>query len=185
MQSVHGQGPQQAGRWWSRRLCADCHGAHGIYRAADKRSTLHPTHVAATCGKCHRFIEERLQASVHGGGGGPGGLAKRMRRAATRSASRVARLATRATTCPTPSSAGFRRQLPNRCGNCHADLSSRYALTSTASLTELGYGPAAKCSDCHGAHDILAVSDPNSPLSPRNRAADLPASATRTRRAIS
>jgi len=29
--------------------------------------------VAATCGKCHRFIEQRLQASVHGGGGGPGG----------------------------------------------------------------------------------------------------------------
>ena len=38
-------------------------------------------------------------------------------------------------------------------------------------LTGLGYGPAAKCSDCHGSHGILAVSNPNSTLSPANRAA--------------
>jgi cytochrome b subunit of formate dehydrogenase len=38
-------------------------------------------------------------------------------------------------------------------------------------VTELGYGPAAKCSDCHGAHDILAVANPKSPLSAENRPA--------------
>jgi len=36
-------------------------------------------------------------------------------------------------------------------------------------LTELGYGPAAECADCHGAHDIFAVDDPRSHVSPQNR----------------
>jgi cytochrome b subunit of formate dehydrogenase len=31
-------------------------------------------------------------------------------------------------------------------------------------LTNLGHGPAAKCSDCHGAHDILPVNNPQSRL---------------------
>jgi len=38
-------------------------------------------------------------------------------------------------------------------------------------LTELDYGPAAMCADCHGAHDILPMSSPDSKLSPANRQA--------------
>ncbi len=33
-------------------------------------------------------------------------------------------------------------------------------------LTELGYEAGAKCSDCHGGHGILPISDPESPLAP-------------------
>ncbi|NQU25585.1 MAG: hypothetical protein HQ567_30230 [Candidatus Nealsonbacteria bacterium] len=40
--------------------CASCHGSHGIYYAADKRSTLHKSTVATTCGKCRDEIEHRL-----------------------------------------------------------------------------------------------------------------------------
>jgi len=36
-------------------------------------------------------------------------------------------------------------------------------------LTTLSYGPAAKCADCHGSHEILPLDDPNSTLSPENR----------------
>ena len=53
-------------------VCANCHGAHGIYWAADRRSTLFTGNVAVTCGKCHRFIAERLRTSVHGQGAGTG-----------------------------------------------------------------------------------------------------------------
>jgi cytochrome b subunit of formate dehydrogenase len=38
-------------------------------------------------------------------------------------------------------------------------------------LTELGYGPAAMCADCHGAHDIRPLSDPASQLSASQRLA--------------
>jgi len=59
-------------------VCTDCHGVHGILRARDPRSPVHPTHVPATCGRCHgnREIMEKLghswtaeseyRAGVHG-----------------------------------------------------------------------------------------------------------------------
>ena len=33
--------------------CASCHKPHSIRPANDARSTVHPTHVAETCGSCH------------------------------------------------------------------------------------------------------------------------------------
>ena len=165
---VHGRGLHESGLQIT-AVCADCHGAHDIYYAADKRSTLHATNVAVTCGKCHRFIEQRLMQSVHGRGNGPGG--------ATATAASGGEI-TRKPSCvdcheghdqPHPESTAFRLQLPNRCGNCHADYSVSYRLSIHGELTRLGYEPAAKCSDCHGAHDILAVNDPQSRLSSGNR----------------
>ncbi len=64
---------------------------------------------------------------------------------------------------------GYRLTLPNRCGNCHADLLLGYHVSMHGQLTQLGYEAAAKCSDCHGAHDTLAISNPQSRLSPENR----------------
>jgi len=48
-------------------------------------------------------------------------------------------------------------------------VAGRYTLSLHGELTDLGFGPAAKCSDCHGSHDILPVQDPNSRLSAQNR----------------
>ena len=81
LKSVHGQGLEKLGLMVV-PACADCHGAHGVYRAVDSRSTLNVAHVADTCGKCHRYIKERLEASIHGGADGDGrtGQAKRPRR---------------------------------------------------------------------------------------------------------
>jgi cytochrome b subunit of formate dehydrogenase len=70
---------------------------------------------------------------------------------------------------PHPESAAFRLALPDRCGNCHADLTTTYTHSLHGELTELGYLPAAKCSDCHGSHDILSPSEPTSRLSTVNR----------------
>ena len=176
--SVHGQAIIKQGLVVG-PVCADCHGAHGIYRAADQRSTLNTLHVAQTCGKCHRFIEERLQASVHG-------IKPPEKRACMAAPSRKKRSSgpapggktTEKPTCtschqghdlPSPESDVFRGRVSNRCGNCHTKLSSQYALSIHGELTELGYSAAAKCSDCHGAHQILPPSDPHSRLSKVNR----------------
>ena len=151
--TVHGHGLYEAGLLVT-ATCANCHGAHGIYRAADRRSTLYPANVAATCGKCHRFIAERLQASIHGRGTGPGGLAE---------AGCPGRKLAEAPSCTSchqgheiamAESPRFRQHLPNLCGNCHANLSGRYAMSIHGELTELGYDPAANCYDCHGSHSI-------------------------------
>ena len=165
--SAHGQGLYKMGLSVT-AACANCHGSHGIYRPADKRSSLHTEHVAQTCGKCHRFLEERLQKSVHGRHG-IGGLADRVAPGGKE------KRAPSCTSCHqghdfiNPESTAFRQQSPHRCGNCHSSLSQYYTMSMHGQLTELGYGPAAKCSDCHGAHDILPDSDPTSHLSMANR----------------
>jgi cytochrome b subunit of formate dehydrogenase len=167
-QSVHGQGLFKTGLTVT-ASCSDCHGTHGIYLAGDKRSTLHATNVAGTCGKCHRFIEERLRKSVHGAGLGLGAAA------AKRAPGGSIHRHPSCTSChqkhevSATESAKFRLEVPNLCGNCHTELSSRYAESLHGQLTALGYGPAAKCSDCHGAHDILPINDPQSRLSDQNR----------------
>jgi cytochrome b subunit of formate dehydrogenase len=148
----------------STAVCADCHGAHGIYYAADRRSTLHVSNVAATCSKCHKSIESRVAKSVHGRGGGPGFVAEQP------AAGGKAKRNPSCTDCHQghhllhSELAEFRLQVANNCGNCHADLSSRYALSMHGELTQQGFSAAANCADCHGSHDILPVADPNSQL---------------------
>lgn len=168
MVSVHGHGLQESGLVVT-AVCTDCHGSHGIYPAFDRRSTLHFTNVGATCARCHQFIQERVQQSVHGRATAPPETAGRPApgEGATRTPSCV--------DChsghdrPHPRSTAFRLGLPDRCGNCHAELSSSYSRSLHGELTQLGYLPAAKCSDCHGSHDILPVNDPQSRVFPARR----------------
>jgi cytochrome b subunit of formate dehydrogenase len=166
--SVHGNGLYESGLAVT-ASCANCHGAHGIYRAADKRSTLFPANVAKTCGECHRFIEERIEKSVHGRKNGAGGISDHIAPGGKGKQLPSCTHCHQGHDILNPKSAAFRLQLPNRCGNCHQELSSRYAMSTHGQLTELGYAPAAKCSDCHGAHDILPPSEADSTLSPANR----------------
>ena len=44
--------------------------------------------------------------------------------------------------------------------NLPSAMFSLYQMSIHGKLTDLGYGPAAKCYDCHGSHDILALSNP-------------------------
>lgn len=167
--TVHGRGLFESGLTVT-AVCANCHGAHGIYYAADRRSTLNVSNVAATCSKCHQFIEQRLAQSVHGRGGGLGAATEQ-----PAAGGKIKRHPT-CTDCHQGhhllrSDAGaFRMEVANNCGNCHANLYSRYALSMHGELTHEGYVAAAECADCHGSHDILPVSDPNSTLAPgKNR----------------
>ena len=166
-QSVHGHGLLESGLLVT-AVCSSCHGAHGIYPADDKRSLLHRTRVAETCGQCHRFLEERLRQSVHGALNGE-------TESATPARGGLTLHKPGCTDChqghdlPKPGSGRFRLHLQDRCGNCHIDLSKSYSLSMHGELTELGYGPAAKCSDCHGAHDILPASEAASHLSEANK----------------
>ncbi len=166
--SVHGKGLMKSGLIWS-AVCADCHGAHGIYYAADRRSTLHPSNAGTTCGKCHHYLVAVLAQSVHGE---HGGLGTESQRAAPGG---IIRRRPSCTDCHQghdvlePGTEAFRHALPNRCGNCHARLADRYRLSLHGELTEFGYEPAAECADCHGAHDILPLDNPKSRMAVVNR----------------
>ncbi len=166
--SVHGHGLEKSGLV-ATAVCTDCHGSHGIFPASDPQSSLHATNVAATCATCHRFVDERVQRSVHGREAGLGGKTKD-----PAPGGQVKRTAS-CTDCHQghdlahPRSPDFRLGMAERCGDCHAELSTQYAISLHGQLTELGYVPAAECSDCHGAHDILPVTETDSRLSKVNR----------------
>lgn len=151
---LHGSEPEATA------VCADCHGAHDMYYAADRRSTLHVSKVADTCGECHEAIKQQIARSVHSLDGladAPDDLSKRR---------------PSCTNCHqghdliNPDVSAFRLEVQSLCGNCHADLSATYAMSMHGELSERGYAPAAQCADCHGPHEILAIGDPASRLAP-------------------
>jgi cytochrome b subunit of formate dehydrogenase len=162
--SVHGRGLFDAGLAVS-ATCSDCHDPHRPLPATDARSRLHGDNVIQTCGRCHMFIQERLEASVHRWRVAEDGEPELTAAPGGTTTQRPV-----CTSCHVghdladPKSVAFRESSPGRCGSCHESLSEQYLLSMHGQLTNLGHGPAAKCSDCHGAHDILPVRDPQSKL---------------------
>lgn len=162
LDGIHGHALVDAGLK-ATASCTACHGTHGIYWAADKRSTLHAANVAATCGACHQKIAERIAQSVHG----PQAISARQAGAAT--ASSRPRQAPTCTSCHEGHQRRFvdadryRIGLPNLCSNCHAEESGSYAMAIHSELTEVGYVPAANCAECHGAHDMQSLASSESP----------------------
>ncbi|RMD58724.1 hypothetical protein D6833_12535 [Candidatus Parcubacteria bacterium] len=57
------------------------------------------------------------------------------------------------------------------CGMCHDDAALAYAGSVHGEALAQGAEEAPSCADCHGEHDILAASDPASPVYPLNEAA--------------
>ena len=72
----------------------------------------------------------------------------------------------------TPERGNFKALADERCGKCHADRLENYRDTYHGKAMALGkpnIAPeVAACYDCHGHHDILPPSDPNSHLSTNN-----------------
>ena len=62
----------------------------------------------------------------------------------------------------------FRLHIMDQCGRCHEKIAETYFDTFHGKVSKLGYLTTAKCYDCHGAHDILPVTDQRSRLSRTN-----------------
>jgi formate dehydrogenase gamma subunit len=51
--------------------CASCHGVHKILPSTDSRSTIHPSHLVETCGKCHPGATQKFaEGKIHINGKG-------------------------------------------------------------------------------------------------------------------
>lgn len=148
--------------------CADCHGNHAIHDPRTPRERI-----SQTCGNCHSEINAQYESSVHGaallGENNPDVPV--------------------CTDChgvhdiPDPRTAAFRLSSPQMCGQCHADvdLMQKYRISTdvfdtyvadfhgtTVTLFEQQSPDEATnkavCYDCHGVHNILAVTDENSSI---------------------
>jgi len=142
--------------------CNDCHGVHDIKRSVDRSSPINHANVAKTCGKCHTTVEATYLKSVHGQlllKGDPRGP--------------VCIQCHTAHTIEAPTGGHFKAASDEVCGKCHKDRLEGYRDTYHGKAMALGKTNEARevaaCYDCHGHHDVLRVSDPNSHLSPKNK----------------
>ncbi|MBI4906897.1 MAG: cytochrome c3 family protein [Acidobacteria bacterium] len=155
-ESIHGRGLIQAGLTVTAD-CADCHTPHHELPSKDPRSTVNKANVAKTCAQCHRGIYETFTSSVH--------------------SSNVTRTGKELPSCSDCHSAhgiqrtdesNFRLHIMDQCGRCHKDITETYFETFHGKGSTLGDLKTAKCYDCHGAHDILPVTNDKSRLSRNN-----------------
>jgi cytochrome b subunit of formate dehydrogenase len=146
--------------------CAGCHGAHKVLPSTDASSTIHRANLAQTCGRCHTGVSETFAASVHGQLAGRGDKA-----APVCADCHTAHSITR-TDMP-----AFKLDIVNECGTCHdkarpggsATMYESYRRSYHGQVTALGYTRGARCSDCHGAHDVRRIDDPVSRMHADNR----------------
>ncbi|MGO9273847.1 MAG: hypothetical protein ACLQOO_27005 [Terriglobia bacterium] len=155
-ESIHGKGLLQSGLTVTAN-CADCHTPHHELPSRDPRSSVNPRNVAATCGRCHQGIYDAFTASVH-----------------SPTVTKTTKPLPVCNECHSAHSirrtdlSDFRLHIMDQCGRCHEAIAQSYFETYHGKVSKLGYLKTAKCYDCHGAHDILPVSDPASHLSRAN-----------------
>ena len=155
--------------------CSDCHTAHSPLHAADPASTIHRSNVPETCGECHRKITRQFERSIHGMAAQVG-VTESPVCTDCHGEHRILAVGS-------PDSPVSATNIPTRvCGPCHADLelNDRYGLAAdqVPSYEESFHGLAsrggsqrvANCASCHGVHDILPSSDPDSFIHPDNLA---------------
>lgn len=164
MDSVHGKALERG--LIVSATCADCHGNHTVLPVKDPRSAINRTNIAGTCGRCHVGIPEVYRSSIHGQE-----MARGNKAAPVCSDCHTAHNITRTDT------PAFKLAIVTECGECHdkpargrrASLYETYRESYHGQVNRLGATLAARCSDCHGAHDIRRVEDPQSRLSPAHR----------------
>jgi len=148
--------------------CASCHGAHMIQPVRDPATHGVPVGIAERCGACHQAELTAWRADHHG----------TTAEAQARGAPLVNGHA--AATCVDchgghgiePARAIDREVgLVEKCAACHVDEGASYRDTYHGRANRLGYYRAARCADCHTAHQVFPPTDPRSTVSAARRVA--------------
>ncbi len=155
-ESIHGKGLLKSGLTVT-ATCTDCHTAHSILPMADSASSVNPRNVPSTCGHCHHGVQEQFLLSIHSTQVGK-----------TEKTLPVCNTCHTAHTIRRADTEGFKLQIMAQCGQCHVEIAKTYFDTYHGKVSQLGYTKTAKCYDCHGSHDIMAIADPRSHLSREN-----------------
>jgi predicted CXXCH cytochrome family protein len=154
--SVHGRGLKEKGLLVS-AVCTDCHTSHNILKETDKNSSVNHNNIPSTCAQCHKSIYDEYISSDHSVNL-EGGKLKYPTCTDCHSAHVITEI----------DKDKFMTEVTVQCGSCHKKLAETYRDTYHGKAYELGYLKAARCSDCHGAHHILKVSNPDSEVGSKN-----------------
>jgi len=148
--SVHGQGLIKKGLLPS-AVCTDCHNTHYILKHKNEESSIYFKNIPSTCANCHQGIYKEYTASIH-----------------SISNSKTEEKLPNCEDCHSAhhiteiQKDKFMTEVTHQCGSCHQELAQTYTQTIHGKAYTLGYLKAAKCSDCHGSHNIKKVDDPDS-----------------------
>ena len=154
--SVHGKSLKEKGLTIS-AVCTDCHSTHNMLKESDENSSVHPKNLPSTCAKCHKPISDEYLASEHSiEHNDPD---KKFPTCANCHSAHV---------ISNIDQDEFMTEITHQCGSCHEDLSETYLDTYHGKAYQLGYLETARCSDCHGAHKILDVNNPDSEVGIHN-----------------
>ena len=154
-ESIHGKGLMKSGLTVT-ATCTGCHTAHRELPHTNPNSSINSKNVAATCGTCHHGIQEKFEKSIHSSK-----ISKEKNLPSCNDCHS-------AHTIKRADSEGFKLHIMDQCGRCHVEIAKTYFDTYHGKVSQLGYTKTAKCYDCHGAHDILAISNQESHLSRKN-----------------
>jgi len=159
--SVHGAALTRDGLIVS-ATCPDCHRAHRILPADSAASSVNRANIPATCGTCHAGVVQVYDSSAHGPTyPNQPGIAEGHPRPVCidcHSAHAIVRA----------DQPQWQLGVVQECGSCHERLYETYFETYHGKVTQLGFSLAAKCSDCHTAHNMRPVDDPHSSVYPLN-----------------
>jgi predicted CXXCH cytochrome family protein len=155
--SIHGKGLEEAGLIVS-ASCTSCHTAHSVLPADNPKSSVNRNNVVHTCGNCHLGIADKFAKSIHSPVMND-----------TEETLPVCNDCHTSHTISRHQTTEFRLNILEQCGNCHEHESETYLESYHGRASMLAGGEkTAKCSDCHGSHDILPPSHADSKLSSKN-----------------
>jgi cytochrome b subunit of formate dehydrogenase len=167
---VHGQAAQHGDA--GAPDCATCHGgAHELLRP---QSTGFRSKMPETCGMCHTETVEQFRSSVHGKA-----LERGVAQAPLCTDCHGEHSILKHTNASSPVNAGHIRET---CGSCHGDvrLSRKFGMPDDRIVSfdssfhglaaQAGVQTVANCASCHGVHNILPSSDPQSTVHPKKLA---------------
>ncbi len=152
-ESIHGKGLLQSGLMVT-ATCVNCHSSHRELPKKDPRSTVNPNNIATTCAQCHLGVYEEFKKSVHSPD-----VTKTDKKLPVCNDCHLSHEINRVDL------KDFKTSIIVQCGKCHEDVTETYFETFHGKVSKLGSSGAARCYDCHGAHNILPVSNPASQLS--------------------
>ncbi len=152
-ESVHGQKLSASGLTVT-ATCSDCHTPHLEINHKISSSSTSKKNIATTCGQCHWGVSEEFNKSIHSPY-----ISKSKDELPTCNNCHIAH------SVANPKDDAFRMSIMTTCGKCHEKISDLYFETYHGKASLLGSSKAAKCSDCHGSHNILPANNINSTLS--------------------
>ncbi len=171
LQSEHGKAVLSGFR--DAPYCTDCHGEHDIHQITDSRSPISRQHEVNVCLSCHldspevrvrmthtgAFVAE-YERSIHGRAHKAGNL-----EAAVCSDCHGGHKELKASD---PNSMVYKFNISKTCGKCHGEITTEFNQSIHGTALKEGVDDAPTCTTCHGEHDILEPSHPESPVASQN-----------------